>query len=948
MTSHHWSPSTITTILLFGGILFSLESTTAVEHRLSIQTNNYRRTEQLGGADFPSVEECVAMHEASYVLRASEGKITKVTAKKIRLPFDAKFHPQGGLLYHAHDTLIYARQATILSKSIDGGHTWTSWNIEPTPKGVSEHWQVLQDGTFVRVSMTIGEGKTKPAEVYHSENEGRSWQRTGEISIVVPGGYQSRYAHWRMTKLPDETLFYCIDLRTNAPSPDRFLTAKTVLTGYRSIDGGKNWEGPIKVSESVAEGGFAQLPSGRLLASVRFQRPFLPTDSPAVRALSPQRNGFKNHFLLDSDDGGQTWKNLRPLTTVFGQCYGYPVSQTDGTVVVVHDTRYGPGPDAARGMISYDEGQTWENEVYYLFFEKGATSYSQSVVLADDTILTLGGTSSDPQAKQFPHGAIGNSHLTAIRWKPIKPERQNTTTLSPRSPAQAARRKALTRRRRIIFNDDTYELNREDANTPEGILQHRLRPLVGTNVDTISWSVLGGWADAPTYDSKVQPIYGDAHGGPPKPWAAQAKNIKDLIRAGTCPLRITIDFAHENGMEFFASIRMNDCHDSFLPGGVTLWKKEHPEFLVDAKHIPHDKDAHPKGLYFLAQDFTHAEVRDRKFEIIEEVCQRYDIDGIDLNYIRHPVFFTRTMHGIPVTLDEIEIMNNLMRRIRQLTDEVGQQRGRPILIASIVPDNLQLAKNVGLDVATWIREDLIDIVIPGLGYAPLSLPVGQFVDLARPYGVQVYPCINRKAPLKVSESLVSEGFRGIASNWFRDGADGLFLWNLGTPFEYKTGDELATIRNRYYAALPHLGDPDEMLYRDKLHGTDGPVLSYYYHITSTPTLPLNLPPKKTVWVDFKVADNIQAASLAGKLESLILTVGFDRPIEPDQLRLQFGSTVLENVELAMNDILKSRLTPDLVKQGVNRFAVSFVTQDAAAEEKPLNLTEVRLQIHYKK
>ena len=52
--------------------------------------------------------------------------------------------------------------------------------------------------------------------------------------------------------------------------------------------------------------------------------------------------------------------------------------------------------------------------------------------------------------------------------------------------------------------------------TPEGFLRHRSAPLAGTHVDTISWSVLGSWADAPVYDSKVQPFYGDAHGGPPR------------------------------------------------------------------------------------------------------------------------------------------------------------------------------------------------------------------------------------------------------------------------------------------------------------------------------------------------------------------------------------------------------------------------------------------------
>ena len=109
--------------------------------------------------------------------------------------------------------------------------------------------------------------------------------------------------------------------------------------------------------------------------------------------------------------------------------------------------------------------------------------------------------------------------------------------------AKAVRRKALNRRRRVIFNDDTYELSRADANTPEGFLKRRLKPLVSTHVDTIAWSILGGWADAPVYDSKVQPIYGDAHGAPPPYWTAVTKNVKALIASGHCPLQIVIDYA---------------------------------------------------------------------------------------------------------------------------------------------------------------------------------------------------------------------------------------------------------------------------------------------------------------------------------------------------------------------------------------------------------------------
>ena len=128
-------------------------------------------------------------------------------------------------------------------------------------------------------------------------------------------------------------------------------------------------------------------------------------------------DAFKHHFLINSDDGGLTWYGLRPLTTVYGQTYGFPVSLSDGTVVVIHDARYPRHLDVARAMVSRDEGETWQDEVYYMYYGKGSTSYSRSVVLRDQTILTLAGTSTNPESKSSWDAAIGHSQMTAIRWR---------------------------------------------------------------------------------------------------------------------------------------------------------------------------------------------------------------------------------------------------------------------------------------------------------------------------------------------------------------------------------------------------------------------------------------------------------------------------------------------------------------------------------------------------
>ena len=296
-------------------------------------------------------------------------------------------------------------------------------------------------------------------------------------------------------------------------------------------------------------------------------------------------------------------------------------------------------------------------------------------------------------------------------------------------------------------------------------------------------------------------------------------------------------------------------------------------------------------------------------------------------------------------------MTGLIRRVRRLTDERGLERGRPILLAAIVPDSLQLSKNIGLDVETWIREDLIDIVVVGLGYAPFSLPLDEFVDLAHQYGVKVYPCINRKAPQQVPEELVFEGFRGVAANWYATGADGVFFWNLGTPFVEKIGDDLVKTRNRYYAALPELGSPTTLGAKDKLFCLDDGLLSYYQHVSSRPPLPVALQPD--VWAQFTlvVADDVEAAARDGSLRMATLKMEFTGLTKHDGLTLRLNGQGLSKLQAANegDDSLQisCELDPSQLKQG-NNVLKATLNETAPGAGKQARMTQVRLLVRYKR
>ena len=380
----------------------------------------------MGGVDVPDADVLRKMHASAYILRAAGGTLTRVPVSRVLLPHGDAMNPQGVQVDIGPRGVIYVRQTQVLCKSADGGRTWTSrpLRVPPDPK-LGFRWKVLRDGTFISVGCTGVKRSDGPATVWASRDEGATWKKRTQIAIddlPLAGGepYGVRYNARGLHRLRDDTLIWGVDVRD-------LSKAGAVLYHFQSTDGGHTWEGPMLVcARGASEGTTVRLPSGRLFATIRIGAAVVrPNDPPVLlkytrKINSPPFNGrhrVKNLFLTDSDDNGKTWSPARLLTTVFGQPYGYPAVQSDGTVVVIHDTRYGPGPPGSRAMISRDEGRTWLDEVYYLDSTTFTGSYTASVVMEDDTIVTIAGSSQTPGSWKE---VKNKTDLYAIRWKPVK------------------------------------------------------------------------------------------------------------------------------------------------------------------------------------------------------------------------------------------------------------------------------------------------------------------------------------------------------------------------------------------------------------------------------------------------------------------------------------------------------------------------------------------------
>ncbi len=337
---------------------------------------------------------------------------------------------------------------------------------------------------------------------------------------------------------------------------------------------------------------------------------------------------------------------------------------------------------------------------------------------------------------------------------------------------RAARAAAAHRTRRIILNNDGNDCRNSPPGTPhtaEAFLARRTSPLVGSHVDAIFCCT--GVFNSYTQASRETELRGHGDQGA-EDWA------HELIATGSDSLATMVDFGHKQGWEVFWSMRMNDTHDSADGALFCQWKTDHPDLLMGTKgqRFPYG------GRRWSAVDYGKPEAREKVLRILADVATRYDVDGLELDFFRHPVYFRPQMTGDPVTEEQCDMMTGLLRRVRAVTEEVARRRGRPMLIAVRVPDSLGYARAIGLDLERWLADDLVDIVT-GSCYFHLE-PWENLVALGRRHDVPVYACLSGSRLVSASspeDPGDRKAWRGEAWNAWQAGVSGIYTFNRFDP-----------------------------------------------------------------------------------------------------------------------------------------------------------------------
>ena len=263
-------------------------------------------------------------------------------------------------------------------------------------------------------------------------------------------------------------------------------------------------------------------------------------------------------------------------------------------------------------------------------------------------------------------------------------------------------------------------------------------------------------------------------------------NLRALIDAGYAPIGLVLDRAKAKGMEAFVTWRLNEIHD--VENGdtsliVSKFWREHPEWRVGKLGDPLDPifteiigpRTHPiVGSWFpAAMNFAVPEVRALRLMELRECCERYpQLDGLDLDFQRFPIYFPQKEGE-----KSIATMTAWLREVRVMTRDVGEKRGRPIVLSARVLTSPEQNRAIGLDPIAWANEGLVDfLVVSHYLHNNFPLKLQPFRD-AIPAAMPLYASIEVEPDPKT--------YVEIAKQLRAENADGIAMFNFFTRRENK-------------------------------------------------------------------------------------------------------------------------------------------------------------------
>lgn len=238
-------------------------------------------------------------------------------------------------------------------------------------------------------------------------------------------------------------------------------------------------------------------------------------------------------------------------------------------------------------------------------------------------------------------------------------------------------------------------------------------------------------------------------------------------RFGIDPYAVWFQRCREKGIHPWISIRMNDCHcpddeTAFLRGDF-FYEAKANGWMVGEKY----------GYYRNCFNYAVAQVRKKMLAYIGEQLSRYDIDGLELDFMREVICFDYM--AFP---DCAPVMTGFVREVRALVNKTAKRLGHPVRLGVRLPRDIAQSLTYGMDAAAWTREQLVDLIVvtPRWASCDSDMPVAEwksaFPETEIAAGLEILVC--RTAGEAYASPAAT---RGYALKYLSEGADSVYLFN---------------------------------------------------------------------------------------------------------------------------------------------------------------------------
>ena len=361
---------------------------------------------------------------------------------------------------------------------------------------------------------------------------------------------------------------------------------------------------------------------------------------------------------------------------------------------------------------------------------------------------------------------------------------------------------------KVLYSNDTTNIitcaspyhKRGDPFTTE-MIQATVDEVPGVDVHMLQPGV--GWI--PWWKSKIYPATEHYR------WVQEQTGVGPdafgkYMLAGGDVLQVFIDRCRLRGQTPFVSYRLNDGHlleNVGTRNPMVIWVSrfyaEHPEYRIGT-----DKSWDQRVL-----NWAIPEVREHKFSFIREICENYDIDGLELDFMRHTSFFRL---GETSVEQRTRIMTEFVARVRRLLDQTARGDRHRWLCAR-VPCFLVAHDPLGIDLPAMVEAglEMVDLSDYFVYSQQTDLPVvRKMVPGATVYLEMTQSAWNGPSIPGVYDSMqflrtTDQQFYTGAHLAYARGADGVSLFNFVYYREEGTPGR-GPFNEPPFHVLKHLGD----------------------------------------------------------------------------------------------------------------------------------------------